>query len=720
MKNKKQMKNTKLHKLQCRSVLVAILFGSCLGAFGVPTEKKEKKVKEPINADYPFIALPAGKVYADTTLAPEDRAAAVVKEMTFEEKANSLGGFTKFFSPRIERLGIRPLYFSDASQGVHIRTQLSSKLDKSTSFPCTLALAATWDPMLAGAYASAIGEQCRAGDIAVLLGPGLNIYRSSECGRNFEYMGEDPLLVGQMASAYVKGIQSVGTMATLKHFICNDTEVRRCSIDAVVSERALHEIYVPAFKKGIEAGAGGVMTAYNALNGQYCSQSKYVNTDLLRGELGFKGLIMTDWAPSSNQDDYMASGSDLFMPWFRFRPRPDQEKDMDRMITQWLTPMFKMGFYDRPQFEPELRKKFPEHEQVALKTAQDSIVLLKNSSNLLPIDCSKYKSILVVGKAADNIYAGGGSGNVPGYDAVKLLAALKKEFGEKIKYEIEPTEESIKAADLVIATVALKSGEASDRPFELEQDLGRGLALKCASLNPNTVMVANVGGGFSMADCRDKVNAIVFSLYAGQMQGTAIVDVLTGRVNPSGKLPFTIEKEFSDSPASVYPITLGGENNKPPTPTSKVEYKEGVFVGYRWYESKKIEPLFPFGFGLSYTTFKYDDLKLSSTKLSGDDVLKVSFTITNTGKVAGAEVAQLYVQPTQSSVPRPVKELKGFKKVMLKPGESAQVELSVNRQDLSFWDETSHSWKAEPGKFNILVGSSSTDVRLSGEFELVK
>ena len=704
----------KLRYLRNFLLLVGLL-SSCLVAFGAPKNKKEK-----LTVEFPFAPLPAGKLYSDPARSPEERAAAVVKEMTFEEKANSLGGYEHFFSPRIERLGIRPLYFSDASQGVHIRTQLSSKLDKSTSFPCALALAATWDPVLAGLYASAIGEECRAGDIAVLLGPGLNIYRSSECGRNFEYMGEDPYLAGEMAAAYVRGIQSVGTMATLKHFLCNNTEVRRTSIDCVVSERALHEIYLPAFKKGIEAGAGGVMTSYNAVNGQYCSHSPYVNTELLRGELGFAGLIMTDWAPSSNCDAFLGSGSDLFMPWFRWKPKPDQEKQMDRMITQWLTPLFKMGFYDRPQFVPELRKKFPEHERVALKTAQDSIVLLKNSSNLLPLDGAKYKSILVAGKAADNIYAGGGSGNVPGHDAVKLLAALKNEYGEKIKFEIDPTEESIKSADLVIATVASKSGEASDRPFALAEDLGRGLALKCANLNPNTVMVAMVGGGISMADCRDKVCAIVLALYGGQLQGAAIVDVLTGRVTPSGKLPFTIEKQFSDSPASVYPTVLGEAINKPSVPTSKVEYKEGIFVGYRWYESRKIKPLFPFGFGLSYTSFQYDDLKLSSTELSGSDALKVSFTIANNGKVVGAEVAQLYIQAPQGGVPRPVKELKGFKKVMLKSGERTQVELSVSRQDLSFWDEAVHHWKAQPGQHKILIGASSADVRLQGVFEFAE
>ena len=697
-------------------MLLVGLISSCFSSFGA-TNKNEVFITE-----FPFVPLPTGKVYADKSRSPEERAAAVVKEMTFEEKAHSLGGFQKFYSPRIERLGIRPLYFSDASQGLKIRTELNTGLDKSTAFPCTLALAATWDPALAGQYAAAIGEQCRAGDVAVLLGPGVNIYRSSECGRNFEYLGEDPFLSGQMAAGYVKGVQSVGVMSTMKHFLCNNTETNRFSVDAEVGERALHEIYMPAFKTGIEAGAGAIMTSYNAVNGDWCSQSKFVNTELIRKSLGFEGVVMTDWGAGRDAEGFIQSGANLCMPGFRWGAPTNLEPAMDRMITGWLTAFFRMGFYDRPQVDPAMRAKYPEHERVALRTAQESIILLKNSRDLLPINAKKYGSILVAGKAAGMLHSGGGSGGVKGYDNVKLLDALKKEYGEKIQYEENPTEAAIKSAGLVIVVVATQNGEAKNRPFELREDLGRTLAVQCASLNPNTVLVAMTGGGFRMTDFRDKMGAIVFALYGGQTQGTALVDVLSGRVNPSGKLPFTIEKEFSDSPASVN-AHVGADPSKSamvPVPTSHIDYKEGVFIGYRWYESKKIEPLFPFGFGLSYTTFKYDDLKLSSNKLSGDEVLKVSFRITNTGKVAGAEVAQLYVQATQSSVTRPVKELKGFKKVMLKPGESVQVELSVCRQDLSLWDETSHNWKAEPGRFNVLIGASSVDVRLSGGFELLR
>jgi beta-glucosidase len=692
-----------------------ILFGSCLGAFGAPKQKAES-----VMVEFPFVPLPADKVYANTKLSPEERAAAVVKEMTFEEKAQSLGGFQKFYTPRIERLGIRPLYLSDASQGVHIRTELNTGLEKSTAFPCTLALAATWNPDLAGQYASALGEQCRAGDIAILLGPGLNIYRSSTCGRNFEYMGEDPYLVGQMASSYVIALQEKGVMSTLKHFVCNNSEELRTSINSIVSERALNEIYLPAFRRGIEAGSGAVMTSYNAVNGHWCGQSKYVNTDLLRKQMGFQGLVMSDWGSVRVGDRFIESGADLCMPDFHWTPKKEQEAELDRMIITWLTSCFRMGFYDRPQKDPPMKARFKEHEAVALKTAQESVILLNNKEHILPLDKIAGKKILLVGKSADRTHGGLGSGGVKGYDAVSLRTALDREFPGMVTFEAMPTDDTVKSADLVIVAVATREGEKFDRDFELVGEWGKGLAERCVGLNTKTIVVGISGGGFRMTGFSDKAAAIVLALYGGQTQGTAIVDVLAGRVNPSGKLPFTLEREFADSPASVYPLVKGPEEKggKPEAPTSSIDYKEGVFVGYRWYESKKIEPLFPFGFGLSYTTFKYDDLKLSSTKLSGDDVLKVSFTITNTGKVAGAEVAQLYVQPTQSSVPRPVKELKGFKKVMLNPGESAQVELNVTRQDLSFWDETSHNWKAEPGQFNILVGSSSADVRLNGALQL--
>lgn len=677
--------------------------------------------------EYPFMPLPAGKAYADKSLSPEARAQAVVKELTLDEKIKMVAGFNSFYAPGNDRLGLQPLYFSDASQGVHIRPKLNTGLDKSTAFPCTLALAATWDPELATLYARAIGEECRAGDIAVLLGPGMNIYRSSENGRNFEYMGEDPFLAGTMVAHYVQGVQSAGVMATLKHFICNNDEHRRHTCDCIVDERALHEIYTPAFKVGIDAGAGAVMTSYNLVNGEWASQSKAVITDLLRDQLGFKGMVMSDWGAVKDTAKFLRSGNDLCMPGLS--PKSIQtalddgratEADLDGMITRWMATCFEMGLYDRPQRDSSMLARYPQHEAIALRTGQESIVLLKNRGHLLPLHPSGKGKILLVGKAAQWPMRGGGSGEVDGYDKVPLLKALRQEYGDELDFELEPTDKAIKNAEYVIATVATLDSEEKDRPFAVLKDWGGELPARCVALNPRTIVVGITGGGFRMTDFADKAGAIVLALFGGQTQGNSIVDVLTGRVNPSGKLPFTIEKEFADSPGYINgPVDMVSTGSQPKKPTANctMTYQEGIFVGYRWYEHEKIQPLFPFGYGLSYTTFKYSDLKLSNKKPSGDGSLNVSFTIENTGKVAGSEIAQLYVQDEKCSVERPVKELKGFKRVFLKPGENATVELPINRKDLAFWDVITHAWKVEPGKFNILVGPSSAEMVLKGSFE---
>jgi len=672
--------------------------------------------------EFPFAPLPANQPYADTSLSPEARAAEVVKVLTPDEKIKMVAGFNSFYAPGNQRLGLRPLYFSDASQGVHIRPKLNTGLEKSTAFPCTLALAATWDPELAGEYARAIGEECRAGDIAVLLGPGMNIYRSSQNGRNFEYFGEDPLLAGTMVASYVKGMQSVGVMATLKHFLCNNDEYRRHTSDSIVDERALHEIYTPAFKRGIDAGAGAVMTSYNLVNGEWAGQSRYVITDLLRGELGFRGMVMTDWGSINSPAKFLTSGNDLCMPGLSIKEIKSalsqgraSEADLDRMINAWLTACFKMGFYDRPQRDATQLAKYPEHQAVALQTGRESIVLLKNDKNLLPLHPAAGEKILLVGKAAQWPMRGGGSGEVDGYDHVPLLKALRKEYGDQLKFSAVPTDEEIKQADYVIVTVATLDSEEKDRPFEALKDWGGDLPARCGALNPRTVVVGITGGGFRMTGFMDKVGAIVLALFGGQSQGESIVDVLTGRVNPSGKLPFTLEKEFADSPGNINgPVDMpdakkGGKN-------SSTIYKEGVFVGYRWYEHQKIQPLFPFGYGLSYTAFQYGEPKLDVGTLSSNGVLKVAFTLHNTGKFAGAEVAQLYIQPINPIVERPAKELKGFRRVFLQPDEKATVELAISPQDLAYWDVTSHSWKVESGKYKVLVGSSSADIKLNAEF----
>jgi beta-glucosidase len=469
------------------------------------------------------------------------------------------------------------------------------------------------------------------------------------------------------------------------------------------------------------------MTSYNLVNGEWASQSKAVITDLLRDQLGFKGMVMSDWGAVKDTAKFLMSGNDLCMPGLS--PKSIQavlddgratEADLDGMITRWMAACFEMGLYDRPQRDSSMLARYPQHKAIALRTGQESIVLLKNKDHLLPLHPSGKGKILLVGKAAQWPMRGGGSGEVDGYDKVPLLKALRQEYGDELDFELEPTDKAIKNAEYVIVTVATLDSEEKDRPFAVLKDWGGELPARCVALNPRTIVVGITGGGFRMTDFVDKAGAIVLALFGGQTQGNSIVDVLTGRVNPSGKLPFSIEKEFADSPGCINgPVDMVSTGSQPKKPTANctMTYQEGIFVGYRWYEHEKILPLFPFGYGLSYTTFEYSDLKLSNKVLPGDGSLSVSFTVKNTGNVAGAEIAQLYVQDAKCTVERPVKELKGFKRVFLKPGESATVERPIYQKDLAFWDVITHAWKVEPGKFNILVGSSSDEVKLKSSFD---
>ena len=660
----------------------------------------------------------------NTGLAPEQRADDVLKRMTLEEKLHLVRGFGSFYIGGIGRFGIPELYMSDASGGVHIREHLNEGLDKSIAFPAPLALAATWDAERAFEYARSVGEECRAGGISVLLGPGMNIYRISECGRNFEYLGEDPFLAGQMVAPYVKGMQSSGTMATLKHFLANNKETNRRKSDSVVGERALHEIYTPAFKAGIDAGAGAVMTGYNLVNGEWCGQSDFVVNQLLRDQLGFKGLVMSDWKSVYDAEKTYAHGVDLIMPGGDLnadeipllKSGKITEAQINGKVLNILATAFRYGLYDRPIADTNLFARFPAHEATARQVAAESMVLLKNDQ-LLPIS-GHMTNIVVTGKDADQYVSGKGSSHVKGYGHVSLLAGLQRALGKRVTYIEQPTAEQCKQADLVILNVAVIDRESKDRPFAIDEEQEAMIKL-CVENNPRTVVIMQVGGGMRMTGWIDKAGAVLYAWYGGQYGGDAISDILTGKVNPSGKLPITIEKEFSDSPGKDYMAkeeshgSKEKENGGKETKASKVLYNEGIYVGYRWYEKQQIEPLFPFGFGLSYTTFEFSDLKLSGT-----DPVTVSVRVKNTGSVAGAEVVQLYVQNAKASVDRPVKELKGFRKVSLKPGEVQTVSMQLTRADFSFWDEASKNWKAEPGEFTIRVGDSSKNTPLSAPYIL--
>ncbi len=659
----------------------------------------------------------------------------VLQKMTRDEKIDLVGGDKGFFIRGVPRLGLQEAYMSDATQGVHIRRTFGSidiskyALEKSTAFPAPICLAATWDPALAYRYAESIGEECRAGGISILLGPGMNEYRISECGRNFEYFGEDPYLRARMIEEYVQGLQSTGTIATLKHFVANNAEFYRRRSNSIVDERTLHEIYLPPFEAGVKAGAKAVMTSYNQLNGEWCGQDSVVITKILRGELGFQWLVMTDWESVYDGVKVVKSGQDLEMPKAEalkdIRRLLDEGKiqmeDIERMDRAILRTYFVMRLDQRKQ-EPLFTQRFPQHSEVALQTAREGIVLLKNAGSILPLP-KTLKNILLTGTFVDTLAVGGGSATVMGYDTRLMLDELKKEFGGALHVVNRPTKAQIAEADAVLCNIGTKDSEGWDRPFVLPEE-EESRVLECVENNSRTVVIVTSGSGVRMTGWNEKAAAILYAWYNGQNGNTALAEVISGKTNPSGKLPMTIEKEFDNSPGHDY-LPAGEQlysgwlsEREHMHPVFDVTYKEGIFVGYRWYDRQHIEPLYPFGFGLSYTKFEYSNLRLSKKGISEMDTVVVTFDLKNVGTREGAEISQVYVQEVASPVPRPVKELKGFQRVVLNEGQSESVSIALNSRAFAHWDAVSHSWVVDKGVYKILVGASSADIRLTESLEV--
>jgi beta-glucosidase len=674
-------------------------------------------------------AEPAFKRPVDPATA-DRRAGEILARMAMDEKVQVISGFNHFFLHEFPQYGIPELALTDATQGIRL-SKKDKRLEKSTAFPAAIALSATWNPALAARYAEAVGEECRAGGFAVLLGPGLNIYRQSQSGRGFEYFGEDPYLTGQMVAGYVRGMLRSGTMPVLKHFLANNTDHHRRRSDSVVDERTLHEIYMPGFEAGIAAGAPAVMTSYNLVNGEWAGQSDYVITQLLRKDLGFTGLVMTDWRAVWDAEKVIKSGLDLEMPLGEtVRPQVMRlleegkvtPEDIDRMARSVLRTCISMGFYDRPIKDASYLEKFPAHEQVALQTAREGIVLLKNNG-VLPLAENSARKILLTGLFLDQVPMGGGAGKVTGYNNVTLRQALTETFGSRLESATDATDEEIKAADVVLVSTGTLDRESSDRSFVLPPEEEARIKHVLA-LNPRSVVIVNSGGGIQMTGWNEQAAAILYAWYPGQIGNRAVGEILAGVTNPSGKLPITIERSFADSPGYGYAPAgepLDGEPRisvEMTRPIQHVQYKEGVFVGYRWYDSKGIVPLYHFGHGLSYTTFSYEDLKISRQVADLTEPVEVACKVTNTGKVAGAEVVQLYVRDLKASVPRPDKELKHFARIVLAPGESQVVKFSLGIRDFAFWDVTSHGWKAEAGDYLLLIGGASDRANLKGKIEL--
>jgi beta-glucosidase len=677
-------------------------------------------------------------VYKNPKAAVEDRVADLLSRLTLEEKIDMLGGVEGFYIRPNERLGIPKIKMSDGPLGVR-------NYGEATAFPAGIAMAATWNPGLMSKVGEMVGREARSKGVHIMLSPGLNIHRAPMCGRNFEYFGEDPFLAGRMAVAYVRGVQSQGVVATVKHFVANNQEYGRHRVSSDMDERTLQEIYLPAFRAAVVEGkAGAVMSAYNLLNGVYCSNNAHLLTDILKGQWKFDGFVMSDWGAVHDGLAALDAGLDLEMPSGKFLNRETilpalregrlRESVLDDKVRRLLRIMFRFGFFDRDQLDPTIPLYPVESQKVALQAAREGIVLLKNEEGFLPLGRAAEKTIAVVGPAAyPAVTGGGGSSRVAPFQAVSFVEGIARAAEEKIKVLYHPgttpatplrknpapdpqliaeSGRIASQAEAVILCLGFNQAteqEGEDRPFELPRDQ-RMLLEEVTGHNRNVVVVLTAGGNVKMADWLDRVKAVIHAWYPGQEGGTALAEILFGDVNPSGKLPVSFEKRWEDN-ATAHSYYDYDQDNR-------VRYAEGIFLGYRHFDKDHLEPLFPFGFGLSYTTFEFSNLCLEPKRISPGQKIKVSFDLKNTGRREGAEVAQLYVRDVESSEPRPVKELKGLAKVFLKPGMTTRVEVELEESDLSFYSARRSHWIAEPGEYEVLVGPSSADIKLRTFFSL--
>lgn len=698
----------------------------------------------------------------DPAMSVGERIDSLIRLMTLEEKTMLLHGNSKFSVAAIKRLGIPQWFMSDGPHGVreevkaHVWEPAGWTTDSASYFPTGTALAATWNPKLAYQFGQALGREARARNKDVILGPGINILRTPLCGRNFEYMSEDPYLISQMVVPYIRGVQENDVAACVKHFALNNQEYERNRINVQVEERALREIYLPGFEAAIrEAGALTVMTAYNKFRGDYCSENSYLLNDILRKEWGFRGVVMSDWngthstikAALAGLDVEMGTEGKPYRDWYFARPLIEAveqgiiaEEVIDDKVRHVLTVMFGTGMFDPNRSKGSFTT--PEHFQLARRVAEEAVVLLKNDHHILPLNQAKIASMAVIGDNATRRHAHeGGSSAIKAIYEITPLEGLEKKLGSTVTMQFaqgyqrttqfswtdgvsdhfDPVvaeklrEEAIKAAsgaDIVILFAGLNHDfdcEGWDRKdMKLPYDQDR-LISEVVKANPKTVVVLISGAPLEMPWI-NQVPAIIQGWYGGMEFGNVLADVLFGDVNPCGKLSFTFPQQLEDSPAHAvgdYP----GENEQ-------VNYREGIWVGYRYFDQNKIEPLFPFGHGLSYTQFAYADLKVNSKVKKSEFPIEVALTLTNTGNLDGAEVVQVYISALQPSVQRPVKELKAFQKIYLPAGQSREVVLTLNEGAFSWYDVDSASWKMEPGRYRISVGSSSRDLRLNADLEL--
>ena len=717
-------------------------------------------------------------VYLDDSKPIEDRIEDALSRITVEEKVALIHAQSKFSSPGVARLGIPEFWMTDGPHGIRPEVlwdewnQAEWTNDSCVAFPALTCLAATWNPEAALLYGQSIGEEARYRNKTVLLGPGVNIYRTPLNGRNFEYMGEDPYLASQMVVPYVKGVQQNGVAACVKHYALNNQEINRHTTNVIVDDRALYEIYLPAFKAAVQEGkAWAIMGSYNLYKNQHNCHNRYLLNDILKGEWGFDGVVVSDWGGVHNTEEAIYNGMDMeFGSWtnglskgmgnaydnyYLAHPYLKQikegkigTKELDDKVRRILRLAFRTTMNRNRPYGAMLSE---EHIAAARKIGEEGIVLLQNKKNILPIDLNRTKKIAVIGEnALKMMTVGGGSSSLKVQYECSPLDGIKRRMGDGIEISyargyvgdtggqfdgvssgqnlkddrsarqlIEEAVRIAQSADYVIFIGGLnKSGhqdcEDTDRkglelPYKQDKVIGA-----LAKVNKNLIVV-NISGNAVAMPWISEVPAVIQAWYLGTEAGNAIASVLVGDVNPSGKLPFTFPEKLEDVGAHQLGDYPGRQREDG---IFDEKYNESIFVGYRWTDKQKIRPLFPFGHGLSYTTFAYGKATVNKKVMKIDEQIAITVPITNTGKRIGSEIVQLYISDLKSSLPRPVKELKGFSKIQLAPGETQEVTFLIDKQALSFFNDSRHEWVAEPGKFEAQIAASATDIKSKVTFEL--
>jgi beta-glucosidase len=727
-----------------------------------------------------FPAAPVGAqdrpAYLDAAKPVEARIDDLLPRLTLTEKVSLVHANGKFRAGGVERLGVPPLWTADGPHGIREELGIDSwepagwTSDFATAMPVGIALAATWDEKVAEAYGRVLGEEARARGKHVILGPALNIQRTPLCGRNYDYFGEDPWLAGRITVGYVKGMQAEQTIACLKHYAANNQEIERGSIDVQVDERALREIYLPAFEAGVrEGGALSVMGAYNKVRGEHMGHHDYLLNKVLKGEWGFPGAVISDWGGTHDTRQAVLNGLDLEMgtgrpyaQYFLAGPFLAGLKDgtypvsvLDDKVRRNLRMLFASGAFDGRKPGAINTKA---HHEVARRVAQEAIVLLKNEPAVLPLDLAKLKTIAVVGdNAVRRFAAGGNAAGVKAFHEITALDGIVARVGgtadvvfsqgyrqprrlgwgerdvsgvrtsqltaatpEEAKELADRAVEAARRADAVLFIGGLTHQSYADDEGADRRDLSLpanqdGLIARIVEANPRTVVVLIAGSPLDMTSWLARTPAVLQSWYGGSEAGHALASVLFGDFNPSGKLPATFPKRLEDSPAHA-----AGLKRQFPGEGGKVWYDEGLLVGYRWNDAKGIEPLFPFGHGLSYTRFQYAGLQPKLAAGPDGPTATVTLQLTNTGEREGAEVVQAYVRPVKPPVVRPEKELKAFARVVLKPAETQTVTLTLGPRAFAYYDPEARAWRVAKGRYELLVGSSSRDIRLTGAVEVEK